>query len=92
MPSYVVPYPQQGGIRMSIKERVPFFGVITAAGGIQAECTVSAIRATSPGLPLVYSEFRIEAVSRDLPDGVYTVAANHTKRRLRHQGDFWLAA
>jgi hypothetical protein len=75
----------------STRKRVSFRGIVRGEHGEEAECTGSATEVSLPGLPPQYVHFHIEAVSKPLPDGNYTVFALGQNAPARRMNSQWLA-
>ena len=72
--------------------RVRFHGILRGQGH-QTTCTVSATRVSLPGTGVeAYTQYRIESVSKPLPEGTYELVANGEVTRVRYQNGHWLAA
>ena len=77
----------------STREPVSFPGILRG-GGVEANCTVRAIKVSLPGMPSMfeYVEYSIESVSKPLPDNVYELSANGRTIAVRNKNGHWVSA
>jgi hypothetical protein len=71
------------------ERRVRFSGVVRGASG-EAECGGWVTEVTLPGLPPDYREYRIDTLSKPMPDGEYTLSVHGTSQPVRYYGH-WLS-
>ncbi len=74
----------------SSRQRVRFDGIIRGEG-YEAECTGRVTMVSLSGRLPTYTQYSIDAVSKALPDGEYTVFAHGTCYPVRQRGGYWLA-
>jgi hypothetical protein len=76
----------------SSKRFVRFRGIVRG-NGVEAECVVRALEVRLLGTDAIaYTQYRVEDVSKPLPDGLYDIIVNGETQKVRYQNGHWLAA
>jgi hypothetical protein len=73
----------------SLEERLRFAGTLHGEGH-DATCSVWATKVTLPRNVSAYTDYSIDDVSEDLPDGNYSATANGETTTIARQKGFWL--
>lgn len=76
----------------STRRYVRFPGIVRG-NGEEVECVIRALEVRLLGTDAVaYTQYRVEQLSKSLPDGVYDIVVNGETQRAKYQNGHWLAA